>query len=101
LEGSGGSQCDESVSSTSSTTEEEYNNDISLGDTLDQGIEFQPMDPNPSQRFVEYCTSTARNRRQQIGLQCSPIDVNTPIRVWREIFKKTLLDKIVRVGMLV
>jgi Transposase IS4 len=62
-----------------------------------RGIEFQPMEPNPSQRFVEYCTSTARSRRQQIGLQCSPIDVNTPpIRAWREIFKNTLLDKIVR-----
>jgi hypothetical protein len=96
-EGSGGSQCDESVSSTSSTTEEEDNTDIPLGDTWDQGIEFQPMEPNPSQQFVlEYCTSTARNRCQQIGLQCSPIDVNTPIRAWREIFKNTLLDKIVR-----
>jgi hypothetical protein len=97
-EGSGDSKCDESVSSTSSTTEEEDNNDIPLGDTWDQGIEFQPMEPNPSQRFVEYCTSTARNRRQRIGLQCSPIDVNTPIRAWREIFKNTLLDKIVRYG---
>jgi hypothetical protein len=95
-EGSGNSQCDESVSSTSSTTEEEDNNDIPLGDTWDQGIEFQPMEPNPSQRFVEYCTSTARNHCQRIGLQCSPIDVNTPIRAWREIFKNTLLDKIVR-----
>jgi hypothetical protein len=71
-----------------------------LGDTWDQGIEFQPMEPNPSQRFEEYCTSAARNLCQQIGLQCSPIDVNTPIRAWREIFKNTLLDKIVRVGML-
>jgi hypothetical protein len=95
-EGSGNNQCDESVSSTSSTTEEEDNNDIPLGDTWDQGIEFQPMEPNPSQRFVEYCTSTARNRCQRIGLQCSPIDLNTPIRAWREIFKNTLLDKIVR-----
>jgi hypothetical protein len=95
-EGSGVSKCDESVSSTSSTTEEEDNNDIPLGDTWDQGIEFQPMASNPSQRFVEYCTSTARNCRQRIGLKCSPIDVNTPIRAWREIFKNTLLDKSVR-----
>jgi surface antigen len=71
-EGSGNSQCDESLSSTSSTTEEEDNNDIPLGDTWDQRIEFQPMEANPSQRFVEHCTSTARNRCQQIGLQCSP-----------------------------
>jgi DNA polymerase III epsilon subunit-like protein len=47
LEGSGDSQCDESISSASSTTEEEDNNDIPLGDTWDQGIEFQPMEPNP------------------------------------------------------
>jgi hypothetical protein len=63
-EGSGNSQCDESVSSSPSTTQEEDNNDIPLGDTWDQGIEFQPMEPNPSQRFVEYCTSTARSPRQ-------------------------------------
>jgi hypothetical protein len=75
---------------------EEDNNDIPLEDTWDQGIEFQPMEPNPSQRFVEYCTSTARNRCQRIGLQCSPIDVNTLIKAWREIFKNKLLDKIVR-----
>jgi hypothetical protein len=96
LEGSGNSQCDESVSSSPSTTEEEDNNEIPLGDTWDQGIEFQPMEPNPSQRFEEYCASTARSRCQGIGLQCSPIDVNTPIRAWREIFKNTLIDKIVR-----
>jgi hypothetical protein len=94
-EGSGNSQCDESLSSNSSTTEEEDNNDIPLGDTWDQRIEFQPMEANPSQQFVEHCTSTAR-----FGLQCSPIDVNTPISACREIFKNTLLDKIVRVGML-
>jgi hypothetical protein len=57
LEGSGNSQCYESISSTSSTTEEEDN---PLGDTWDQGIEFQPMEPNPSQRFVEYCTNSKK-----------------------------------------
>jgi hypothetical protein len=28
-----------------------------------------------------------------LNFQCSPIDVNTPIRAWREVFKNTLLDK--------
>jgi Transposase IS4 len=43
-EGSGDSQFDESVSSSPSTTvEEKDNNDIPLGDTWDQGIEFQPI----------------------------------------------------------
>jgi hypothetical protein len=113
-EGSGDSQCDESVSSSPSTTEEEDNNDNPVGDTpnnpvgdtpnndnrlgdkWDPGIELQPMEPNPNQQFVEYCSSTAQNRRQRMGLQCSPIEVNTPIGAWREIFKNTLLDKIVR-----
>ena len=95
-EGSGDSQCDESVSSSPSTTEEIEDNDIPLGDTWDQGIEFQPIEPNPNQRFLEYYTSTSRTRSKRVGLQCSPIDVNTPIRAWREIFKNTLLEKIVR-----
>jgi hypothetical protein len=67
-EDSGNSQCDESISSSPSTTEEDNNNDIPLGDTWDQGIEFQPVEPNPSQLFLEYYTSTAQKRRQQIGL---------------------------------
>ena len=46
--------------------------------------------------FEERLTSSGRSRRRRIGLQCSPIDVNTPIRAWREVFKNTLLEKIVR-----
>jgi hypothetical protein len=42
--------------------------------------------------FITELTS----KRRRTGLQCSPIDVNTPIRAWREVFKNTLLDKIVR-----
>ena len=69
-EGSGDSQCDDesSVSSSPSTTEEiEDNEDIPLGDTWDQGIEFQPIEPNPNQLFVEYYTSTARTRSKRVG----------------------------------
>jgi hypothetical protein len=49
----------------------------------------------PSQLFEEHFTSSSRSRQHQTGLQCSPIDVNTPIRAWRGVFKNVLLDKIV------
>jgi DNA polymerase III epsilon subunit-like protein len=97
-EDSGDSQGGGSVSSSlsSSSEDEDDNYDVPLGDTWDQGSDFKPMEPNPRERFEEHCTLSGRNQRQRIGLQCSPIDVNTPLRAWREIFKTTLLDKIVR-----
>jgi hypothetical protein len=50
----------------------------------------------PLQLFQEHFTSSGCSKCQRTGLQCSPIDVkNTLIRAWREIFKNTLLDKIV------
>jgi hypothetical protein len=94
---SGNSQCGESISSSSSSSDDEDSNNVPLGDTWDQGCDFKPTEPNPSKRFADHCTSTAaQNRRQRIGLQCSLIYVNTPIGARREVFKTTLLDKIVR-----
>jgi hypothetical protein len=85
----------QSVSSNSSSSEDEESKNVPLGDTWDQGCNFHTTEPHPTKRFQEYFTSSLRNRRQRIGLQCSPIDINTPIRAWREVFKNTLLDKIV------
>jgi hypothetical protein len=86
----------ESVSSTSSSSEDEESNYVLLGDTWDQGCDFHPAEPHLTERFQEYFTTSLRNGRQRTGLQCSPIDVNTPIRAWREVFKNTLLNNIVR-----
>ena len=66
------------------------------GDRWETKTDYRPSAPLPFQRFEEHFTSVARSRRQMTGLQCSPIDVNTPIRAWREIFKTVLLEKIVR-----
>jgi hypothetical protein len=82
--------------SSTSSEDEESNNVPLLGNTWDQGCDFHPTELHPTEQFQEYSTSSLRNRQQRIGLQCSPIDVNTPIRAWREVFKSTLLDKIVR-----
>jgi hypothetical protein len=75
--------------------QDEENNSVLLGDTWDQGCDFHLAELHPTKRFQEYFTSSLRNQQQRIGLQCSPMDVNTPIRAWREVFKNTLLDKIV------
>jgi hypothetical protein len=68
----------QSVSSSSSSSEDEESNNVPLGDTWDQGCNFHPAEPHPTEQFQEYFTSSLRNRRQRIGLQCSPIDINTP-----------------------
>jgi hypothetical protein len=62
---------------------------------LEENFEFRPPCPLPSQLFQEHFTLSARSKRQRTEHQCSPIHVNTPIRAWREVFKNTLLDKIV------
>jgi hypothetical protein len=92
---SGGSQCNESISSSSSSSDDEDSNNVPLGDTWDQGSDFKPTESNPSIRFADHFTSTAaQNRGQRIGLQRSLINVNTPFGARREVFKTTLLDKI-------
>jgi DNA polymerase III epsilon subunit-like protein len=89
---------DNSSQSTGQSSDEEDSDDedVPLGDRWEQGSDFQPAVPLPMERFQEHFTSSGRSRRQRTGLQCSPIDVNTPIRAWREVFKNTLLEKIVR-----
>jgi hypothetical protein len=96
---SGGSQQSDGQSvssSSSSSSEDEESKNVPLGDTWDQGCNFHPTELHPTKQSQEYFTSSLRNQPQRIGLQCSPIDVNTPIRAWREVFKNTLLDKIVQ-----
>jgi hypothetical protein len=86
--------------SVSSSSSEEDNNEtestIPMGNSWRTGATFTPVSPDPIQRFQQYFTSTGRSRKLRNGIQCSPIDVNTPIRAWREIFKITFLDKIVK-----
>jgi DNA polymerase III epsilon subunit-like protein len=79
---------------TGETTEDE-DDAGPAGDKWDKDYQFRPSCPLPSQLFEEHFTLSGRSRRQQTGLQCSPFDVNTPIRAWREVFKNVLLDKIV------
>lgn len=88
-----------SVSSSSSDEDDDDGGGVAplpLGDRWEKGADFEPTVPSPSELFQEHFTSIARSRRQRTGLQCSPIDVNTPIRAWREVFKNTLLEKIVK-----
>jgi Transposase IS4 len=87
-----------SVSSSSSTRseDEDITSTVPLGDTWEKECEFQPSDPNPTQRFEEHYTATGHSRRQRMGLQCSNVEVSTPLRAWRQIFTNSLLDKIVK-----
>jgi hypothetical protein len=77
------------------TTDDDISNIAPAGDKREENFEFRPPCPLPLQLFQEHFTLSACSKCQRTGLQCSPIDVNTPIRAWWEIFKNTLLDKIV------
>jgi hypothetical protein len=87
-----------SVSSSSSTSseDEDITSTVPLDDTWEKECEFQPSDPNPTQRVEEHFTATGCSQRQRMGLQCSNIEVSTPLRAWRQIFKNSLLDKIAK-----
>ena len=93
-----------SVSSSGNSSSSSLSDDDSvppLGDQWETGCLYEAPVPSPIEKFQETFTSIGRSRRQRTGLQCSPIDVNTPIRAWREVFKNTLLEKIgSRVGVL-
>jgi hypothetical protein len=100
LEDSGSSKSGvHSVSSSSSTSseDEDITSTVPLGDTWwEKEFDFQPSDPNPTQRFEEHFTATGRSQQQCMGLQCSKIEVSTLLRSWRQIFTSSLLDKIVK-----
>jgi hypothetical protein len=70
LEDSGSSKSGvHSVSSSSSTRseDEDITSTVPLGDTWEKECDFQPSDPNPTQRFEEHFTATGRSRRQRMG----------------------------------
>jgi hypothetical protein len=79
-----------SVSSSSSTSseDEDITSTVPLGDTWEQECDFQLSEPHPTQRFEEHFTATGRSRRQRVGLQCSTIDVGTPIRAHGDRFSQ-------------
>jgi DNA polymerase III epsilon subunit-like protein len=78
------------------TTDDDNDNIAPAGDKWEENFEFRLPCPLPLQLFQEHFTLSAHSKRKRTGLQCSPIDVNTPIWAWRGIFKNTLvLDKIV------
>lgn len=83
---SGGSSGD------SSSDEEET---VPMGDAWEMDMEYTPADPTPTERFNAQFTTDTRSRKNLTGLQCSTNDVKQPIRAWRQIFTKTLLQKIV------
>jgi DNA polymerase III epsilon subunit-like protein len=92
---SGSSGEEEDSGSESSETDNEDIFATPAGDTWQQNVDYIPSEI-PLEKFKDHFLSSSRTRRERIGLQCSSIDVNTPIRAWREVFKNTLLDKIVR-----
>ena len=59
---------------------------VPLGDRWELDVDYVPVGPHPLQRFHECFSPTGRSQRQKTGLLCSPIDVNTPIRAWRQVF---------------
>ena len=65
------------------------------GDWWEEDKDFHPTLPLQMQKFNKHFTSSGQSRRHRTGLQCSPIDINSPMRAWREVFKTSLLDKIV------
>jgi hypothetical protein len=88
----------QSVSSSSSTSseDEDITSTIPLGGTWEKDCDFQPAEQHPTQQFEEHFTATGHSRWQRVGLQCSSIEVSTPLRAWRQIFTNSLLDKIVK-----
>jgi Transposase IS4 len=88
--GSAGSQ------SSEEDEEEEEPNTVPAGNRWEDSVHYSPSNPTPVQNFIRHFTSSNRSQRNKTGLQCNPIDVSTPIRAWRQIFTKTLLDKIVK-----
>jgi hypothetical protein len=71
-----------SLSSSSSTgsVDEAVEGIVTLGDTWEKDCDFQSTDPNPKQLFEEHFTATSQSRRNLMGLQCTSIQVSTPIR---------------------
>lgn len=69
---------------------------VPLGDQWEKDCDYSPVEPHPMERFDNYQSATARGGRSKTGLQCSPFDVNSPIRAWRQIFTHTILEKIVK-----
>lgn len=84
---------------SSSSSDDETDDELEpLGDRWLQGEEFQPpAGGKPAELFDAAFTSNARrSNRALTGLLCSPIDVNTPMRAWRQVFTNSILEKIVR-----
>lgn len=83
--------------SSSSSDEETDDDDEPLGDRWQEGLDFDPpAGQKPTELFDATFTSSRRTSRTLTGLLCSPIDVNTPMRAWRQVFTNSILDKIVR-----
>ena len=75
--------------------EEDLEEEPLLGDRWEDCKDFSPL-PIPSKLFQERFTWSGHHRTKQlVGLKCNPMDVNTPIRAWRQVFTKVILQKIV------
>jgi hypothetical protein len=70
------SSADESVSSSSPSSDDKESNNGPLGGTWDQWCDFHPAELHLTKLFAEYFTSSSCNQRQQIGLQDSRLDFN-------------------------
>jgi DNA polymerase III epsilon subunit-like protein len=81
----------------SSDNETDEDDEEPLGDRWLEGVAFEPpASQKPSDLFLQSVTTTARRSdRTLTGLLCSSIDVNTPMRAWRQVFTNYILDKIV------
>jgi len=84
-----------SMSSVETDDDDSTEEEILLGDRWEDSEDYTPS-PIPTDRFQEHFSWTGRHRtKQNVGLKCNPMDVSTPIRAWRQIFTKAILDKIV------
>jgi hypothetical protein len=76
---SGSSGEEEDSGSESSETDNEDIFATPAGDTWQQNVDYIPSEIL-LEKFKDHFLSSTRTRRERIGLQCSSINVNTPIR---------------------
>jgi DNA polymerase III epsilon subunit-like protein len=84
-----------SYSSSSSSSDDEDENDVAQGDVWTMG-DYYPQQPTPMEEFNRYTSLPTRSVKHRLGVLCHPLSINTPIRAWRKIFTKAILDSIVK-----
>ena len=56
---------------------------------------YYPQQPSPMEEFNQDTSLPTQSVKHRLGALCHPLSINAPIRVWRKIFTKAILDSIV------